>query len=499
MARPPVLDPPAQAEGAVIFDDEAHLRASHLLALARGRPAWFHADLESSAADPLAALAAPGRRDTAHAALLRLAREDVLAEVLAARPASAVAVFAAALCCDSSAPADVEADRSATPETRTAALRLLATAIHWPPLSPPAFSLAMRVHAALLLNARIDAPMSVALAAAASLHPPAGFVSPAPLHTGPSTHSQPSDRQAAIEPTVTEPPRPQPPQVPATQEPAETLAEVLATGCAGLFYLCDRLMELDVPESLWKACLPEREVLAAAAAALLGPRFADDPAPAMFGGATAKSCPPVTAEQHREIAIITGQALAAALPRRGLAAVPPATVSLIDSPGGRLLVAVAENSPFAFFAWPAATAKMAAAGLEALLAVWPHSAVLTASPALAGLDSSGRLRSMQEARRTDCLLPDAGSAPASALLATIIGAPCFLFAARTGAGTLDSAEAFVARFLALPGRILTTPEQINIVLPARNIVLEVRRAGLDRDPGWLPWLRRTVHFQFEEQ
>jgi len=98
LAYPPTLEPPAAYEGAVMFDGEPHFRASHLLAIARGRPAWFHESLEaSSAGDPIAALAAPERRATALETLMILARAGVLAEVLASRPAPGVEVLAASL------------------------------------------------------------------------------------------------------------------------------------------------------------------------------------------------------------------------------------------------------------------------------------------------------------------------------------------------------------------------------------------------------------------
>jgi hypothetical protein len=309
---------------------------------------------------------------------------------------------------------------------------------------------------------------------------------------------------------VSDPPGAEPAQAPAEEAPPpaigagdslefdESFADFVATRYAGLFYLCDRIMELDLAESLWKACLPEGVVLAAAASALLGPRFSDDPAAALFGGTTKFSNLRVTAGQHSEIAIATCAALAAALPRRGLAGIPPATVALVDHPAGRLLVAAAENSPFAFFAWPAATPKMVSAGVDALLGAWPHNAILTASPALATLDLSGRLRPSRESGRVTSLLPNASSAPAAALLALVIGAPCLLFAARAGGEPLASAEAFVNRYLALSGHIRTGPEQMEILVRGEDVDLAVRRAGLDRDSGWLPWLRLTLRFTFEE-
>ena len=171
--RSPVdaIDSSAALDAAVLFDDEAHLRASYLLALARGRPAWFHAVLEESeTGDPLAALAAPERRSIAHATLVRLAQEGVLAEVLAAQPAAAVAVLASALGCDARR---ISLARSDSIDTETTAVEdtmvaeLAAAASRWPALGPAAQSLTLVVHAAALLGTEFDAARTGALAAAA--------------------------------------------------------------------------------------------------------------------------------------------------------------------------------------------------------------------------------------------------------------------------------------------------------------------------------------------
>jgi hypothetical protein len=480
IAIPSTLDPPATREGAVVFDDEAHLRASHLLARARGRPAWFHAALEDPAAgDPLAALAAPGRRATAHGTLARLAGAGVLAEVLAAQSRSAVAVLAAALGCDAGHGPSARDGSQDLIGNDAAVAELSAVAIGWPALTPAARSLALRVHAAVLLDTDLEAAESAALAAAVrddtgSL--PRPRVEPAVPDSGPA----PVDRATADEPVESPP--------------------FATTRCAGLFYLCDRVQELDLAESLWKACLPEGAVLALAASALLGPAFAGDAAPALFGGVDAMvKCPEVTAEQHEEIARTTCAALAAALPRRGLAEIPPIVVGVVPHATGRFFVAAAEGSPFAFFAWPADVPAMLSAGLRALLDAWPHRGELTARPGLASLDTSGRLRPRRDAALARLLLPEAPSAPAAALLALVAGAPCLLFAARAGALASDTAAAFVARHLARLARIHLGPERMDVILGSHDIDFDVRRAGLDRDPGWLPWLRRTVRFIFEER
>jgi hypothetical protein len=295
-----------------------------------------------------------------------------------------------------------------------------------------------------------------------------------------------------------EPPRDERHAAGATMPDVAAPETIIATRCAGLFYLLDRIQELDAAEALWKACLPEGAALAAAMAALLGPSFAGDSAPALFGGIDAAGDPGVTPEQHAEVAITVCAALAQALPRRGLAEIPPLVVDLVEHPAGRLLVAAPEHGPFAAFAWPAATPDAVRAGVRALLEAWPHRAVLIARPALATLDSSGRLRARRDIDRCRVLIPAAAPAASSALLALIAGAPSLLFAARTGA-TFDNAAAFVRRHLARPGRVHLSPERMDVILSGDAIDLEVRRAGLDRDPGWLPWLRRTVRFVFEER
>jgi hypothetical protein len=476
-AVPFVFDRPTPDTGGMLFEDEAQLRASHLLAIARGRPEWFHAVLDDAEArEPLAALAAPSRRAMAHPTLVHLARADMLAEALAPQPAAAVAVFAASLGLD--AVPEPTAERVAGGGLST---ELSVIAAHWPELATPARTLALRVHAAVLLDVEVDSAAARDLAAAAAVQP---------------NRAEPS-RAAAAE--RMEAPREE--RHAAGEEMRKDVAApetIIATRCAGLFYLLDRIQELDAAEALWKACLPEGVVLAAAMSALLCPSFAGDSAPALFGGPDAAGDPEVTPEQHAEVAITVCAALAQGLPRRGLAEIPPLVVDLVEHPAGRLLVAAPEHGPFAAFAWPAAAPDAIHAGLRALLDAWPHRAVLIARPALAALDSGGRLRARRDIESRRLLIPVAASAASSALLALIAGAPSLLFAARAGA-TLDSVAAFVARYLARPGRVRLSPDRMDIILSADAIGLDVRRAGLDRDPGWLPWLRRTVRFVFEER
>src|SRR5262249_39567678 len=158
------------------------------------------------------------------------------------------------------------------------AATLAAVASRWPEVAPPARRLALRVHAAVLLERKLDAADVASLAAAVD-----GVMPRVDADTDDALRRVRSRARTA-------PPR-------GAEEPAEEeeTGRTFVTGCAGLFYLLARLQELDVPESLWKACLPEGAVLAAAAAALLGPAFEGDLAPALFGGVDGVvPCPEIT-------------------------------------------------------------------------------------------------------------------------------------------------------------------------------------------------------------
>lgn len=47
------------------------------------------------------------------------------------------------------------------------------------------------------------------------------------------------------------------------------------------------------------------------------------------------------------------------------------------------------------------------------------------------------------------------------------------------------------------GRVVGAPGWIEVRLPLAQVDLRVRRAGLDIDPGWLPWLGTVVRYIYE--
>jgi hypothetical protein len=232
--------------------------------------------------------------------------------------------------------------------------------------------------------------------------------------------------------------------------------------------------------------------------ALLGPDAARDPAPAMFGGVTAgelREWPAVSPEQQAEACTELLAASAAALPRYGMAPGPEVLLNLVASPTGRLLVA-SGHSPFVRFSWPAADARAAAAGLAAFLGAWPAAfPPPRASRVLLGLDQSTRLRPSSGPAAAAPWVPAAPTQAVSALLAQICGATAELFVLRAGGAPAAAAE-LASRYLAIPGRVMLAPEAMTVVLPMASIDLGVRRAALDRDTGWVPWLQRTVRIEF---
>lgn len=49
-----------------------------------------------------------------------------------------------------------------------------------------------------------------------------------------------------------------------------------------------------------------------------------------------------------------------------------------------------------------------------------------------------------------------------------------------------------------PGRIVVTPLHIDVFFEPGAVDLRIRRAGLDLDPGWVPWLGRVLRFHYVE-
>ena len=58
--------------------------------------------------------------------------------------------------------------------------------------------------------------------------------------------------------------------------------------------------------------------------------------------------------------------------------------------------------------------------------------------------------------------------------------------------SLEEARALLRR----SGQIVLTDRAVTVIQPVEAIDIDLRRAGLDADPGWLPWLGKTLSFRF---
>lgn len=66
----------------------------------------------------------------------------------------------------------------------------------------------------------------------------------------------------------------------------------------------------------------------------------------------------------------------------------------------------------------------------------------------------------------------------------------------TPAAFPTAADSRLASLLLRPGQLRVSPWDAELIWPLAGIDLALRRAGWDQDPGWLPWLGRTIRFRF---
>ena len=269
----------------------------------------------------------------------------------------------------------------------------------------------------------------------------------------------------------------------------------------GMFYLLRPAIEVSLGECLWRACLPDGLVLSRAVGVLLGDEAMGDPAPLLFGGVRSNDAlPPVSPEQQHEVSHTVFAAMVEVLLRRELMASCEPVLHLVNTPQGRLFVASAEAGPYVLFALPANSREEMVAALESFLTIWPPSAPRPrAGYALAAFDRRGRVREWRGRSRDDApLVSNAGSLLASALLTQAAGTLGHLFAARAGADPHATHHDLVERYFRVPALVMRTPQTLDVYMPMEAVNLDVRRAGLDIDPGWIPWLNRRAAFRFEE-
>jgi len=258
------------------------------------------------------------------------------------------------------------------------------------------------------------------------------------------------------------------------------LGATLPSGFSGLAYLLARTSECAVGEALWRACLPEGVVLAHAWAGLVG----DDPIAAVLSGHhhAISPCPVLTREQAEEIRTAITTATLTALAHRGLAGPLALHLQVVEARG--LIVAQLRDSAAVVAAWPRAQHRQA---LQAVTQDW-RNATWTAEPSLTQLHPA---LVTAGSGLPSPVLPAAPDTETAAILAQVVGAPLAVFSARAG---LRADELHAC--LAIAGSVQDDGETIRITMPAAAIDQRLRCAGLDADPGHVPWLGRNVRLAF---
>lgn len=473
----------AEDEEMAFFLDEAAWRARHLEEIAAGRRPWWGERLDAEGRAP--GLLARGTAGVPLTAVLaRLARAGNLPAVLRGLPQDAIDAMVAAE--DAIRDARIELEHAMATHRESVPDRPLPSWID-------------ALFAAL--DAR-DGDARIALAIAAAVA--AASTEPRRLADGDAglVEQLHSRALAALrrERSAETPPRRDESGGDAPREAArlhERDAVSVASAWGGLVFLLRPLLELACAERLWYACLPEPPFLLRALHLLAGDEAADDPALALLAGAgeAGESLPDVAAELLPEISARILHELVEAIPRRGLASFPAAHV--VRPSGADTLVAMPAGFPLPFFVWPGATPDEVLQGLELLLGVWPHTAPITAAPALVELDRRSRLRRARASQAPLGFVTPPPFSSAGWIATQVAGASGALFALRAGADLADVGR-LRARHLRVPARLEMTRDEMRVVLPMERVDLDLRRAGLDRDPGWVPWLRRHVRIEFRE-
>ena len=77
-----------------------------------------------------------------------------------------------------------------------------------------------------------------------------------------------------------------------------------------------------------------------------------------------------------------------------------------------------------------------------------------------------------------------------------VPAAAFVAELAAAAAELYEADEIWPEFIRQPGLLRVTASHLDLDLHATAIDIGIRRAGLDLDPGWVPWLGRVVRFHY---
>jgi hypothetical protein len=502
LARPPDPRRPMKSEGIVAFEDEAHLTAARLTVEAAGdADDWMRAGaVDDAGAWTFACAGGPRRLEQTLSRLARMGTvETVIARLERGQIAQALAVLpaeawprqaqralAAAIAgaaeggmkaVDGMGPVADSGMTSATkagagraevapPRADEAAIERVAPPVPgadrdareqrtsgrqapWPPADRPVDGDAdgavpagrsarpARDGAPPAILTRLQKVRPERADTAARSVAPAGDISRqhAPERADAATSSVAAAGGDALSPgSAPVPPSASSPPNAATPALDAAMFAIYPTRFAGLFYLLNPIIALDLPEILWCAGALEGAFLRHVARVLLGPEGLDDPAPSILDGAAG----------------ITGLA-GAELP-----------------------------------AWAAAEIGQKA---RAALAAYCGHCGIAAQPAD---ELAATIDALAETLPLPAGIGDAASTKAVADVAAIA---LYAFGIRLGE-RLDRIG-FVER-IRIDGRIECDPPTIRVVMPMDAIDIRIRLAGLDFNPGYLPWLKQRLVFVFEE-
>jgi hypothetical protein len=48
------------------------------------------------------------------------------------------------------------------------------------------------------------------------------------------------------------------------------------------------------------------------------------------------------------------------------------------------------------------------------------------------------------------------------------------------------------------GKFASTKTHLDILFDAKQVDIQIRRSGLDIDPGWVAWIARVVQFHYDD-